>query len=122
VQKRINGESPPTQLPGPKHRCRRGPGPTTSPPTKGGGHASQPGCGRTLGAAAPQAAWPGPTSASGCMTACLVGFGWFPYLPTSNRPSTTIRRGWSSPLDTTSSYSYTSHHTLYSFHSFSSSF
>jgi hypothetical protein len=43
--KEEDGESPPKQLPGPKHRHRRGLGPATSPPTKGDGQASQLGCG-----------------------------------------------------------------------------
>ena len=43
-----------------EHHRGRGPGPTTSPPGKGGGQASQLGYSRTLGAPTPQAAWPGP--------------------------------------------------------------
>ena len=52
---------PPTHQSWAEHHRGRALGPATSPPGKGRVQASQPGCGRTLGAPVPQAAWPGPS-------------------------------------------------------------
>jgi len=52
---------PPTHQSWAEHHRGRALGPATSPPGKGGGQASQPGCSRTIGVPAPQAVWPMPS-------------------------------------------------------------
>ena len=88
----------------------KGSRPTKNRPCKGGHEAGLPGCGSTLGAAAPSPSPLGPMSSGGCMPPCIGGFGQFPILLVPNRPHSTIKEGVELSFTTHIIWSYTPHY------------